>query len=586
MPAVSPQDQPQLVNPTEISLPQNCHSSSREVEQRVMMWSWIVVSIFGFFQAMAGRFYMNPDGVSYSDLADAYSRADWHSAISPYWSPLYPFLLSIAFRLVHPSAYFEPIAIHLLNFLLYLVCFACLQLFIFEIAMPRDVQSVNGGVRFSRPALLAFGAVAFLTLAQHYLPLSLVTPDLCVLAVALLASTAVLRLERLGINNGRLIGLGIILAIGYLAKAAFFPVAFVFMAAALARKTALRTLLVRSCVVTAAFFAIAGPNILAVSKIKHSITFADTGKLNYLWFVNGMSSIHFEVPGNTQGLPIHPSRKIFDNPNVYEFASPVRGTYPVWFNPSYWNEGVSPRFDLEQQLNAIRATSYAYKAMFSKASEFFFAWLLLAVLQYQSGLSLLTNLQERWRILVPSLAALAVYWPVFVEGRYIAGFILIIWIAMYSSIRLPDNRVSGNLLSATVTVLAVAMLITLYPQLHDNVEASSQPMPNPQWEVAKALHRDFGLQDNDSVGCIGHCFFSYWARLAHLKIVTEIPSHQAFVFHSSSPSTRLTALRSMAATGAKVVLTPINFGDGWERVGQTDYFLYDLRSLGTGNGTR
>lgn len=388
----------------------------------------------------------------------------------------------------------------------------------------------------------------------------------------------VVRLERMGVTNWRLIGLGLILGVGYLAKAAFFPVAFVFMAVAMARKADLRTLLVRSGIMLGAFLIIAGPNIIAISKIKHSITFADTGKLNYLWFVNGMSSIHSEVPGNTQGSPTHPSRKIFEKPNVYEFSRPIQGTYPIWFNPSYWNDGISPKFDVGQQLNAMRATSNVYKAIFSNAGAFISIWLLLAVLQHRCGLSLRDNFSESWRILIPALVALAVYWPVFVEGRYVAGFIIVILVAMYSCIRLPRHPISKHALTAALIVLSVMTLISLYSPFRDNVQLAFQSQPNAQWEVAKALHRDFGLQNGDSVGCIGNCLFSYWARLAKLRIITEIPNRQKVVFHNSQASTQLGALRAMRTAGAKVVVATTNFGAGWEPIGGTDYFLFDLRS--------
>src|SRR5215467_3693853 len=112
---------------------------------RVLIWTWMVVVVFGLVQAMANRLYMNPDGISYADLADAYARGDWHNSANACWSPLYPFLLSILFRLFHPSPYFESTAIHLLNFLLYLACFACLQFLIFEIATFQSVQLCGTG---------------------------------------------------------------------------------------------------------------------------------------------------------------------------------------------------------------------------------------------------------------------------------------------------------------------------------------------------------------------------------------------------------------------------------------------------------
>jgi hypothetical protein len=578
MPITSTENPERQIAQSEIPLTTNSHTSGT-TERRVILWSWLVVVICGFLQAVADRFYMNPDGTSYADLADAYIRGDWHSAISAYWSPLYPFLLSVTFSLFHPSPYFESTIIHLLNFVLYLGCFAALQLFIFEIAKYRPFYlTAFDELRFSRPSLLVLGTVTFLIATQDYLPLSLVTPDLCVAALALLAAAAILRLERLGRSHARLIGLGIILGAGYLAKAAFFPIAFVFMAAALATKGHWRTIFSQAIILLVAFFAIAGPNIFAISKTRRSLTFADTGKLNYIWFVNGAFSAHFEHRGNAQGVQTHPTRKIFANPNVYEFATPIGGTYPVWFDPSYWHDGLHPKFDLEQQLTAFGSTSNAYRIMFLKAAWFYFAWLILAILQHTCGISLLKNLREYWRIAIPSLAALAAYWFVYVEGRYIAGFTVILWTVLFASIRLPIHAVSQRILKAAVIALVVATGIALYPQFSHDVEFSSQPLPNLHWEVARALHKEFGLRDGDPVGCIGNCFYAYWARLGKLKIVTEIPGEQAYVFRSSDAVTQFAALQSMARTGAQVVVTKTNVGKGWKPVGQTDYFAYDLRS--------
>src|SRR5690349_10911599 len=203
--------------------------------------------------------------------------------------------------------------------------------------------------------------------------------------------------------------------------------------------------------------------------------------------------------------------------------------------------------------------------------------LLLAILQHRCGFSLRANFLENWRIIMPALAALVVYWPVFVHGRYLAGFISIILIAMYSSIRLPSDRTSKHALAAAVIVLAVMTLIGLYRPFRDNVQLAFQPQPNPQWEIAAALQHDFGLQNGDAVGCIGNCFFSYWARLGKLRIVTEIPNRQSAVFRASTAATQLAALHSMGRAGAKVIVSTSNFGNGWQQLGHTDYFLYDLR---------
>jgi hypothetical protein len=552
-------------------------SAWHKAERSLIIWSWIAVSIFGFFQAMAGRFYMNPDGISYADLADAYLRGDWQSTISAHWSPLYPFLISLLFRLFHPSPYFESTAIHLLNFFFYLACFASLLFLICEIAALRSLQTWSGdNVRFPRSALLVLGTVIFLIATQHFLPLSLVTPDLCTAMFALLATTMILRIERLGSSYRRLASFGVILALGYLAKSVFFPLAFVFIAAALFKKANYRILLVRSAIVLLTFVVVAGPNIFALSRIKHSLIFSDTPSLNYIWWIDGVSFTHLQG-GSAEGAPIHPTRKICDHPSVYEFATPIKGSYPVWFNPSYWYEGIRPKFHLDPQLIAIRTGWYSYKATLSPLNYFFWITLLLLLVQVWSGFSFRNQLRECWRMITPSLAALALFWPVHVEGRYVSAFIVIFCLGIWSSIRLPALEISRHILSAAMIIILVTTSLDLYQELNLNLHLSFEPMNHSNWDIARGLHEDFGLRDNDAVGCIGNCFASYWARMGNLRIVTEIPNREASAFRNSSPSVQAAALNAMSTAGAKAVVTNTNPGNGWRRIGTTDYFAYDLR---------
>lgn len=66
-----------------------------------------VALVFAFLQAWAYRFYIEPDGVNYLDIARAYLRRDWTNALNAYWSPLYSWLLALIQRVFHPSPYWE-----------------------------------------------------------------------------------------------------------------------------------------------------------------------------------------------------------------------------------------------------------------------------------------------------------------------------------------------------------------------------------------------------------------------------------------------------------------------------------------------
>ena len=56
-------------------------------------------------------------------------------------------------------------------------------------------------------------------------------------------------------------------------------------------------------------------------------------------------------PGQRFRPLVHPSRKILDTPPIYEFATPVKGTLPIWYDPSYWTEGAVPRVSLKRELS-------------------------------------------------------------------------------------------------------------------------------------------------------------------------------------------------------------------------------------------
>src|SRR4029450_1438848 len=72
---------------------------------------------------------MTPDGISYLDIADAYMRRDWHTAINSVWSPLYSWLLGPILASVPRSIYWEFRVVHLVNFGIFVVTFTAFEFF-------------------------------------------------------------------------------------------------------------------------------------------------------------------------------------------------------------------------------------------------------------------------------------------------------------------------------------------------------------------------------------------------------------------------------------------------------------------------
>jgi len=66
---------------------------------------WFLGAVLGLTQAIASRFNMNVDGISYLDLASAYLSHNGSAAVNGYWSPLYPWILGAAMWLTRVPMY-------------------------------------------------------------------------------------------------------------------------------------------------------------------------------------------------------------------------------------------------------------------------------------------------------------------------------------------------------------------------------------------------------------------------------------------------------------------------------------------------
>src|SRR5262245_7604809 len=83
--------------------------------------------------AYVARHTINPDGISYLDVADAYRAGDLAAALNAYWSPLYSWLLAAALAVARPSPYWECTVAHAVNFGIFLVALAAFEWLLSEL---------------------------------------------------------------------------------------------------------------------------------------------------------------------------------------------------------------------------------------------------------------------------------------------------------------------------------------------------------------------------------------------------------------------------------------------------------------------
>src|SRR5208282_1588383 len=145
---------------------------------------WIATAlVLGLIQVWANRFYMTSDGISYLDMAAAYLRGDWHTAINGYWNPLYSWLMGIGLLVLRPSTYWEYPAVQLINFGIYAATVAS-----FEYFLRGLLQKQKNAMTIS---LIAYAL--FLWSSLELIQVSMVNPDMLVAASVYTALGALLR---------------------------------------------------------------------------------------------------------------------------------------------------------------------------------------------------------------------------------------------------------------------------------------------------------------------------------------------------------------------------------------------------------
>ena len=456
---------------------------------------WIFMIGCWLLEGLSYRHTIVPDGTSYFDIASACASGHWAAAINGYWSPAYPVLLSFVFLLFRPSLYRELTLVHCFNCLILIFALCCFEYFLRGLEEHLAAASSIDPERAPLPkwALRAILYALFFWASLYMTPPSLDTPDALVFALVLLASGIILRIADGSIGFLRSAALGVVLGLGYLSKAAMFPLAFVFLVVALFAVNNFRRAVTRLALALFFFLLVAGPFVLLLSQSKGRLTFGDSGRINYAEFVDGVKvCIHWQGGPPGAGTPIHPTRKIFEMPPVYEFATPIEGSYPPGMDQSYWYDGVHPFFQLKGQLNALRHTLDNYFELFSRLSGIFAGFLVLLIWggSIRNFASIFLREVFLWG---PGIAALGAYALIFVDLRYVSAFVILLVAGLFSAVRVPQSE-SG---SAIVRPVTLAILLILGVQIAWSVGHSVGRMASsrgfPEWELAKAL-RDDGIE--------------------------------------------------------------------------------------------
>jgi hypothetical protein len=322
------------------------------------------------------------------------------------------------------------------------------------------------------------------------------------------------------------------------------------------------------------------------------LTIGEAGTYTYAKHVNGVPFHHWQGDNQGNGIPVNPTRQIFDAPPIYEFSAPIGGTYPVAYDPSYWHEGLKVNIDFGRQIRAIIANLLFYFELFGyQFGALTFGVLLLYATSHKKQ-SKPKEIISHWSLAVIALVVFAFYGMISVIGRYVGAFVLILWADLLAEVRLPSSSASQRLISAVSWLMisflclnVAAFSLSGYGDFAKGMTArqetgSMTQLPNWPGEVAETLW-EHGVKPGDKVGVIGYGFDSYWARLAKVQIVAEMLGWQADPFWLGSQEFQEEVLQAIKTTGAKAIVAEhvpqyASLFD-WHQVGDSNYYIFLFR---------
>ena len=547
-------------------------------------WKWslrLIALVLVFLYSLVNRFAMNVDGISYLDMAYAYMKGDWKIAINSYWGAGYSWLLGGFLVPFGVPFYWESTVVHLVNSLVFIVALVAFEYLLKGVIQLR-AQSHFGEIDttpFDEWTWWVAGYVLFLLVNTLILPVTIVTPDMCVEAVVLLASGIVVRMAMGRDSTLVHVLLGVVLGIGYLIKSPMFPMGLLYVVMTWLIVSPARRRLYRPMVTLLIFLLISTPYIVLISRAAGRPTIGENARLTYADHAYGIYFLYWQGLESGSGTPRHKdaTRKLMNAPDVYEFATATGGTLPPYYTPPYWADGLRLHLDWRGQLGILRDSAKEVVDLVYALREYFLIGLTFIFLQ-ESAARFFRRMWEGWTIWLPAFVAFAMYTPIHIEPRFLGGYILLFWAGVCFALQFPQGQFAHRLFRAATLALALLVGYRILRPLREYV-------PPVQETVAQALAKH-GLRSGDRVAqmLFENRDVHYWAHLGQFVIVAGIPFQQERVFWNSPPEIQCRVEQVLRQTGAKVLVTqnppPLLVGARWERIAGTDYAVLFLNPEG------
>ena len=538
----------------------------------VYFWS-VICLLFAGVYAWADRHSMNPDGLSYLDMGSESLKSGPSSLVNGYWSPLYPALIGLTFAVVRPSLSAEFPVVHLVNFLIFCVALLC---FGFFIKSWTGVQQNRGASEHNEiPAdIRLFYLLIFFWCTVEFTRPSMETPDMCVTALVFLAAGMCCRICSLGFRWRHALILGTVLGLGYYAKASMFPIGLALLALLLVLPPPGRSARLKVALACLTFFIVAAPLVSLVSKKVGHLSTGEAGPLAYALYVNGLPPYPAWNPGPLAGhevlygIPEHRLPTILYKPIVLDFAVPAQGTNSLSYNRAYWFAGAKSRFDPWQQWAAVKMNCRFFHSVSLRMVPLLSGAVVLWIIGLPGNLRCRPHNSSVWLTMWP-LAASGIYALVHVEERFLPGFLVLFWLALYDVLWQQVNE------SIRRGVLWTVLFTLLIPTAADITRVLKTSIQNfnekPDHVLVGNALKSYGVLEGNFLAVAGgfvygvggrnvrvsSAFTAYYARYIGARVVAAIVDRDDGIDVPQRPSPEFWNLNAEELRQAKEVLAGI-----------------------------
>ncbi|MEI8181602.1 MAG: hypothetical protein WCG29_02750 [Desulfomonile sp.] len=549
---------------------------------RIRIAFWIIGICCGGITAYTTRYFVNGDAIAYIEMGESLRWGQWRGLANLTYSPGYPFLLGIAQTVLHTNPLNELQLLRTVNFACLLCAMGTCEILMSLVRRALLNSPAGEDKPISLHIIRALGYSMFLVASLVFIRVRLLNPDMLVFAVVLAVASLLLWIRENSESYRRYILLGLSTGLGYITKSFFLPFSPIFFVLAGSCANSFRKAIPRVIVAIIALVIVAAPLVAALSCRLGRFSYGELGPHIYATLIAG------------KGEPTTPEL-LNTYPKVYRFIYGIQCTRPSGFDICYWHDGLKPVLDLRAQLAVIP----------DNVSQIFkdTPWLILIIVWYlilwrlgKIKIGPLIPPSLFLMLITPAVFGIVFYCLIRMEMRYIAPYLFLGFLAVVVSLRFSEasHKVYLKAWWLSVTLISFFLLMVAHSSIDQSIRGLISTNNRLSYRDSlreEVIVKDFldkkGIRKGDLAAVVGSPPV-YWARMAGITIVAEIPSLEEFM--NSSEKERRSSLEVLRASNIKAVVAKGDVfahlnSEGWQLVaGTRDYFVVLLAEKQLGNG--